>query len=170
MYWKNYMISYSGKDSSSYITKLKYEWDSVSNEQLIDDLTHMRVISNIELEPGYFDDYEKYLSWDKKFYNIPDYICKQVIDEFYDLNPHLLPKTDIRRIQHDKELEKRLEKKYKNPISLEEFKEKEYKYTKEKLFDYIQFHDEFGFKLYGRAPFGIEYYKDILEDFHYKES
>ena len=160
MYWKNYMISYSGKDSSSYITKLKYEWDSVSDEQLIDDLTHMRVISNIELEPGYFDDYEKYLSWDKKFYNIPDYICKQTIDEWNKLQ------EKYKLTEEDKE---RIKQHYINPLTKEYFMKFEYKVDRNHIKELIKLHNDIRKEDYDLSPIDEGFYDEILKDFHYKE-
>ena len=157
MYWKNYMISYAGKDRVCIITKLKYEWNSVSDEQLIDDLTHMRVVSNIELDPGYFDDYEKHLSWDKKFYDIPDYICKQTIEEW----------NKSQRLTNDEK--QKADEYFLRPLSIKDLKQFEFKITYEELVRKIKLHDEIGLKVYRRAPYGIDYYKDLLEQFNYKK-
>ena len=159
MYWKNYMISYSGKDSSSYITKLKYEWNSVSREQLVDDLTHMRVASQIRLEPGYFDNYEKYLSWDKKFYNIPDYICKQTIYEWNETQKKLILTPE------DK---KKIDEHYKNPLTITYLKDFEFKITRIELLEMISFHNEMRRDIYNLPPYEISTYKNLLDNFHYK--
>ena len=157
MYWKNYMISYHGKNSSCIITTLKYDWDSVSREQLVDDLTHMRVVSNIELEPGYFDDYEKYLSWDKKFYKIPDYICKQTIEE-WNKSQQLTPEQEERVKQH-----------YANPLTEEYLKKFEYKVSRNHIEEIINLHNEIRKEIYNLPPIEIDFYKDILTNFNYKK-
>ena len=159
MYWKNYMISYSGKTRASYITKLKYEWDSVSDERLVDDLTHMRVVSNIRLEPGYFDSYEKYLSWDKKFYNIPDYICKQTIDEWNEAQKKLILTPED---------EQRIDEHYLNPLSEEYLRQYEYKVSKEHLLKIIDLHNRIRQEDYNQSPYDISIYENILDNFNYK--
>ena len=159
MYWKNYMISYHGKNSSCFITKLKYEWDSVSDEQLVDDLTHMRVESQIRLEPGYFDNYEKYLSWDKKFYNIPDYICKQTIIEWNEEQKKLILTPED---------EERIKQKYIKPLTYDYLKKYEYSETKEGILKIINMHNHIRKEIYNLPPYDISIYKDILSNFHYK--
>ena len=161
MYWKDYIISYSGKTRKSYITKLKYEWNSVSDEQLIDDLTHMRVLSNIELEPGYFDNYEKYLSFDKKFYNIPDYICRQTIDEWNELQKkNKLTEEDKREIKLY----------YENPLTKEYFQQFEYIADKAYIKQLIDLHNDIRVKAYNLKPIDYDFYNDLLDGFHYKKS
>ena len=86
MFYKNYMISYVGRDSSSFITKLKYDYESVDTNTLINDLASLNVESNTRLEPGVFDDFFENLDEDGLFYGIPAKVCQEALDEFRDNN------------------------------------------------------------------------------------
>ncbi len=160
MYYKNLMISYSGKDMYCLIHKLKYDYDSVSEEQFDKDL--LNNLSNIKglvvkLKPGEFDDYKNHLSWDGKFYGIPASVCQKIIDEWYELQK-LTP-----------EREAAVDAKYHRAMTFDDVKKYEYKINKEHLVNIFLLHDKIRIEEYDLPPIGIEYYKDILDNFHYKE-
>ncbi len=160
MYYKNLMISYSGNDSVCFIHELKYDSSFVPEEQIDKDL--LNNFSNIkrlvvELEPGEFDDYANHLSWDGKFYGIPAKVCQEIIDEWYERQKLTL------------EERAKFAAKYQGPMSLEDLKKYEGLVDRDWLIDRLLLHDEIRAKRYHLPPIGIEYYKDILDNFHYKE-
>ncbi len=160
MYYKNLMISYSGNDSVCFIHELKYDSNFVFEEQINKDL--LNNLSNIKrlvvrLQPGEFDDYKNHLSWDGKFYGIPANVCQEIIDEWYE-SQKLTP-----------EREAAVDARYHRAMTFDDVKEYEYKINKEHLVNIFLLHDKTRKDVYHLPPIGIEYYKDILDNFHYKE-
>ena len=160
MYWKNFMISYSGKDMACIIHELKYDSNFVSEEQIDKDL--LNNFSNIkrlvvELESGEFDDYANHLSWDGTFYGIPAKVCQEIIDEWYE-SQKLTP-----------EQEAAVDARYHRPLNLDDLKDYEYRVDRDRLVKRLLFHDKTRKDVYHLPPIGIEYYKNILDNFHYNE-
>ncbi len=160
MYYKNLMISYSGKKAYCPIHELKYDSSFISKEKLREDL--LNNFSNIkrlvvELDPGEFDDYANHLSWDGKFYGIPAEVCQEVIDKW----------DKAQKLTSEEESD--VDEWYKNPLTSEFLKTYEYKITRNHLIEMILFHDKIRVEEYHLTPIGIEYYEDIINNFHYKE-
>ncbi len=160
MYYKNLMISYSGKKAYCPIHELKYDSTFVSKENLREDL--LNNFSNIkrlvvELDPGEFDDYANHLSWDGTFYGIPASVCQEIIDK-WNKRQKLTP-----------EQEASVDARYHRPLNLDDLKDYEYRVDRDRLVKRLLFHDKIRVERYHLPPIGIEYYKDILDNFHYKE-
>ncbi len=164
MYYKNLMISYSGKKAYCVIHQLKYDSRFVSEEQIDKDLVNN--FSNIkklivELEPGKFDDYKNNLSWDGKFYGIPANVCQEIIDHWNELQK-LTPEQEAAVNYRWTEMHTR-------PLNLNDLKEYEYKIDKNHLIEMINYHNEIRVKEYELDPIPISYYQDLIDNFHYKE-
>ena len=89
MYYRNFVINYTGKDNPSFITEMKYDCLVVNKERVIEDLNTMNVKHNYRFEPGYFDEYKNHLDMWGNFCNIPKNICEKVLNDWNELQKNL---------------------------------------------------------------------------------